>query len=314
MIKHAGQELPAFVAAERAAFDAYGVDVHERFIDLRSPQLRLRVLEIGSGPPVVMLAGVTLQSAAWAPLLPHLSGVRAVIIELPGHGRSDPYDYRRVDVRAHAATLLQSALDALELERAQFVAHSLGGMFALYLASEAPKRVEAYVALGAPAGAPPGVRANAGLKLFATPGLGHLALSVRVPRSVYRSGVEVATGKPAALAVRPEVITAMWRGARLPGTASTISRLMRRLVSFGKVRPELTLDGEDRERVVAPSLFVWGEDDFEQSPDAARPWVERFPHARLVAVPGGHQPWWDDPARCAALILEHFDRVRKSTS
>ena len=36
--------------------------------------------------------------------------------------------------------------------------------------------------------------------------------------------------------------------------------------------------------------------------DAARPWIERFPHATSDVVTGGHLPWLDDAAAVGSMI------------
>ena len=73
---------------------------------------------------------------------------------------------------------LTSALDALGLERAPLVGTSLGAMWALCLALAAPERVSAVVAIGMPAVALPGVRADPFFRLMTIPGLGRVAARV----------------------------------------------------------------------------------------------------------------------------------------
>ena len=55
--------------AEDSLFGRYNLKSGESFIDLASSNLRLRVLSVGSGPDLVMLHGVSLAAAIWAPLL-----------------------------------------------------------------------------------------------------------------------------------------------------------------------------------------------------------------------------------------------------
>ena len=76
--------------AEARLFARSGLQPEESFVDLGSAQVRLRVLSVGAGPPLVMLHGVTLAAAVWAPLLADLAGYRAHLVELPGHGLSGP--------------------------------------------------------------------------------------------------------------------------------------------------------------------------------------------------------------------------------
>src|SRR5437763_16767478 len=63
-------------AAEADLFHAVGAEVDESFLDLATTGVRVRLLAAGSGSPVVLLHGVSLSAAAWAPLFAALSGWR----------------------------------------------------------------------------------------------------------------------------------------------------------------------------------------------------------------------------------------------
>ena len=81
--------------------------------------------------PVLFVHGSGMSAATWTPLLARLRSRRAVAVDLPGFGLSDPYDYRGRSLRRHAVSQLSSILDALGLERAPIVGNSLGAMWAL---------------------------------------------------------------------------------------------------------------------------------------------------------------------------------------
>src|SRR5690242_16809625 len=127
--------------AEAALCALHDVAADESFIDLRSTSVRLRVLSIGSGPPVVLLHGVGLAAAVWIPWVRELSGYRLHLVELPGHGLSGPVEYRRGMVRDHALDLVDEITDALGLDHPALLGHSLGGMFVLWYAAARPERV-----------------------------------------------------------------------------------------------------------------------------------------------------------------------------
>lgn len=84
---------------------------------LADPQLTTRVVRVGAGPPTVLFHGGTLTSTVWAPLLPHLPGRSLFLVDLPGCGLADPFDYAVVDLAAHQTAFVGSVLDALGLER-----------------------------------------------------------------------------------------------------------------------------------------------------------------------------------------------------
>ena len=133
--------------------------------------------------PLLLLHGVSLMAAAWAPLFAELQGFRLLALDLPGHGLSDPVRYRRGRVREHAHRLIDDILDALGLDEVPVVGHSLGGMFALWHAAAGSERISEVIAVGVPAVALPGVRVRMPLSLLTVRGLGVAVLRSPSPRA-----------------------------------------------------------------------------------------------------------------------------------
>ena len=80
----------------------------------------------------MLLHGLTCSAAYWLRVLPLLDGLRAICVDLRGHGLSAHRDsYRYAD---YAADLVE-LLDRLDLDRAPVAGHSLGGYVALLAAS-----------------------------------------------------------------------------------------------------------------------------------------------------------------------------------
>ena len=65
-----------YAQAERALWDHYGLAPVERFVELRDPPVRLRVLEVGSGEPLLFVHG-TVASGSWPSLMRERPGVRS---------------------------------------------------------------------------------------------------------------------------------------------------------------------------------------------------------------------------------------------
>lgn len=64
---------------------------------------------------------------------------------------------------------------------------------------------------------------------------------------------------------------------------------------------------ETIERITAPSLFLWGDEDPVGGATTAELFTGRFSNATLEMVPGaGHAPWIDEPELCARQIREFF--------
>ncbi len=63
------------------------------------------------------------------------------------------------------------------------------------------------------------------------------------------------------------------------------------------------LTDEELARIDRPVLIVWGRDDIGfQTTSEARERAALIHNARFELVPGGHEPWLDDPASTAEQI------------
>ncbi len=109
---------------------------------------RLFFGERGDGPAVLLNDGIGCDGFAWKYLQPHLAADHRVVHwHYRAHGRSGlPVDSGRIDVPAHARDML-SVLDALEIESAALIGHSMGTQVALEAYRLAPERVRAMVLL-----------------------------------------------------------------------------------------------------------------------------------------------------------------------
>lgn len=99
--------------------------------------------EVGSGPPVVFLHGLGGTRTAWGPQLRALhERFRCIAWDMPGYGDSDlvvPLTYRVI------ADRLIWLLDKLDIEKADLVGLSFGGMHAIHTAIHHPQRVNRLV-------------------------------------------------------------------------------------------------------------------------------------------------------------------------
>lgn len=291
---------------EADLFHTVGAEVDESFLDLANTGVRVRLLAAGSGPPLILLHGVSLTAAAWAPLFTSLPGHRLLAVDLPGHGLSDPANYRRGHVRQHARTLIDDIFDALELDEAPVIAHSLGGMFALWHASAGTRRISSLVAIGEPAVALPGVHVRMPLSLLTVPGLGLAILRSPTPRRIYRRLLAQGLGAAEVAAAPDSLIDALRLSARRPGNARTVTSLMHAIDHFRRPRTESVLTIPELAAIAIPTTFIWGADAPYLSADRARPSIDQIPHGTLHEVPGGHGPWLVDTKGNADLIQTHL--------
>jgi alpha/beta hydrolase fold len=130
--------------AEDALWRHYGLVPIARTIELRRPRVRLRVLEVGSGHPLLCVHG-TVGPGGWPSLVEAMPGHRFLLLDRPGWGGSDPIDYGAHDFHEVAADILAGVLDAAGLASASIVGTSIGDVWALSLAQRAPERVDRLV-------------------------------------------------------------------------------------------------------------------------------------------------------------------------
>lgn len=112
------------------------------FIDLDGARLYYYAAgSRGAGEPVVFVHGFATSSHLWRDVVSLMpAGRRLVVLDLLGHGRSDPPGTRSLGLGAHAERLV-ALLDALGIGSACIVGHGVGGGVAQWLALHQPARV-----------------------------------------------------------------------------------------------------------------------------------------------------------------------------
>ena len=192
---------------------------------------------------------------------------RVYLVDLPGFGKMRRLG--RPFVLAEAASWLSGWMDAVGLERAHLVGHSMGGYVCLRLAASRPEAVRRLV-LVAPAGVPTG-RSMVG---YLGPLLG------------------------AALYARPSFLPILVRDALRSGPA-TLWRAARDLLAED-VR-------EDLRRIEAPTLLIWGERDPLVPPAIGDLLRREIPNSRLLVLErSAHVPMFDRPEEFDDALCAFF--------
>ena len=239
---------------------------------------KARVLDEGTGTPVVVLHGWGGRIESMTPVLRCLGGTyRVIAIDLPGFGES-PLPVGTWGTPDYAA-FVRDLLSEIGIERGHFVGHSFGAKVSFYLATVDPNLVDRLVLVGSP-----GLRTPPSTK-------------ARIKRAVGR-GARVA-GKigPPGRAVRDVVYRRI---------ASTDYQ------DAGPLRPILVrvVNEDYREllpRVQSSTLLVWGSED-DSAPLAHGHEMEKLiPDAGLVVFDGaGHFAYLDEADRFCRIIRHFF--------
>jgi pimeloyl-ACP methyl ester carboxylesterase len=259
----------------------------------------LHVLERGQGRPLLLIHGITLQSAVWSPQLHQLADrYRVLAMDVRGHGRSRAGG--EGFSRKVAARDIVTVLEHFDLHGTVIVGHSMGGMILMEFVGDFPDQLREHVA---------------GLVFMDT--LGYEVL----PRPVL----------PIARALGRRLMLRAERGRpvpRVPFGGNDLSWVTARL-AFGErpsakavdqVRrflagvPQSTwlpsgidlLDHDARAVLAAtrtPSMVLVGSRDLLTPVPAARRIARLLPDARFEVVPGaGHQLMQERPQQVAALL------------
>jgi pimeloyl-ACP methyl ester carboxylesterase len=293
-------------AIERSLWDHYGLAPSERFIELDSPAVRLRVQELGSGEPILFVHGSGPPGAGsvWAPLVRELEGFRCLVLDLPGDGLSSAIDHDGRGYPTLVADAIDGVLATLGVERVHVISWSFGGVWALRLALRQPSRVSRIVNMGfSPIW--PDIRPPASIRLQATP-IGSVMLRMPVTARVVRSLLRNVVGHAASLdagRIPDEMID--WIVALMRDTNTMRNDLswLSALIGWRGARPGLTFEPADIAAIRQPLLYVYGTADWDGIVEVADRVTTLLPRAEVrVVQDGGHVPWLDDPGGIASDV------------
>ena len=240
------------------------------------------LLDIGSGPPLLLLHGWGASKELMAPVAGRLPGRRAVIPDLPGFGGTapppaawGPDEYAR---------WVLDLLDRLNIASTDIVAHSNGGRIAISLTARHPERVRRLVLTDSA-----GVRPRHGLRYL---------WRVRTFKLL-----RAAAGwrwMPATLQRAAERRVEARGSADYRAASGTVRASMVRLVN-ADLRPQLA-------RITRPTLLVWGDRDEDTPLSDGRLMEKLIPDAGLVLFEGaGHFAYAEQVDRFCRVVDVFLD-------
>ncbi|MCT9105664.1 alpha/beta fold hydrolase [Streptomyces mirabilis] len=260
-------------------------------------------------PPALYVHGLGGSSQNWSALMPLLDGlVDSEALDLPGFGDSPPPDDGKYSVTGHARAVIRY-LDAAERGPVHLFGNSLGGAIATRVAAVRPDLVETLTLISP---ALPEIRAQRTAwptALLSVPGVARLFTRLTKDWSAeqrVRGVMALCYGDPGM--VTPEgfrdAVEEMERRLALPYFWDAMARSSRGLVNA------YTLGGQhglwrQAERVLAPTLLVYGGRDQLVAYRMARRAARAFRDSRLLSLPdAGHVAMMEYPETVASAFRE----------
>lgn len=231
---------------------------------------------VGSGPPLVLIHGLSGSARWWAHNIRSFAErFQVYIIDLVGFGDSRCAHPFALD---EAVGLLQRWMDHVNIEQATLVGHSMGGFIAAELAADCPDRVGGLVLVNAAA-------------LPLRPGYARQAFDLI---HIWRS---------TSLDFLPILLSDALRAGPL-----TIAKAAYELLT-SDLRPKLA-------RITAPTLVVWGEHDIIVPLELGRRLCNHIPGVCefIIVKNAGHNPMWDCPAVFNRVVSEFVTNALDSLS
>lgn len=259
-------------------------------------RVRLEFAEQGErgGLPVIALHGVTDSWRSFEPVLPHLPpDLHLLALTQRGHGGSDTPagGYAPADFAADVAAFM----DAMAIERAVLVGHSMGSIHALRCAIDHPTRVAGLLLAGTMPwfGRPPEMIQFHREQIA--------PLEDPVPEAFAREFQQSTLARP---------IPAAWLDAFVAESLKVPARVWRAAFA-GFIGDDFSARLHE---IDVPTLIVWGRHDMFCSAAEQQAMLQLIRGARLVEyADAGHAMHWEEPQRFA-LDLTRFVHSVAATS
>jgi pimeloyl-ACP methyl ester carboxylesterase len=232
-------------------------------------------------PTIVMVHGVLNDHSVWILQSRYLAhhGWNVLALDLPGHCRSGGAPATSVE---EAADWVLALLDAMGVQTAALMGHSLGSLIALEAAARAPTRISQLVLVGC------------AFPMRVAPAL--LEASLNAPHQALQM---VNVFSRSTLAPPPSALgpgTWVFGASLALGKKVLASNPNCNLFHTGFKACDDYANGEAAmEQVTCPTLFVLGDVDQMTPPKAAQGLIARASNARVVLLPGGHHQMTETP-------------------
>lgn len=274
-------------------------NVQERWVTVDGA--RMRYLQSGSGPPLLLLHGLLGYSFSWRLVMEGLSATATVYApDMLGTGFSDRRDPLDVSLRGSAERFLRF-LDALGIERLDLLATSHGGAVAMVAAALASERIRRLI-LVAPVN-PWSAHGRWLAPILSFPPVASLLLVLT----------------PALRVTHEALLRRLYADPRRipPGTLEGYAAPLRLPGSFGYALKVLRTWRHDLRQLESllpkiadiPALLIWGSDDRAVDPNSAQILRQHFRDCRVLILDGvGHLPYEEAPREFQRAVVEFLER------
>ena len=258
----------------------------------------LGYLEMGDpgGSPVVLIHGFTDSARDWVPMLPFLPNRdHLILVDLRGHGVSSKPEccYSRLDF-AYDVKLL---LDALHVDEAAIVGHSLGSIVAQTFAEYWPERTSRVVLISSTGGTPPGAPKK-------PPEFDYAAAIRQLHEPIDPDSPFMIAWWDSPTPVDPDFIRRERKdSAQIPLRVwlAVLDQGLPTATAYPDLQATLP-------RLTAPTLLIWGSKDPIMEEPVRRSLHHGLPHAEVRIFKGlGHNPFWEAPRAVADEIQRFLD-------
>jgi pimeloyl-ACP methyl ester carboxylesterase len=268
---------------------------HQRWVTIDGR--RVNVIELGSGPPVVFIHGLSGSWQNWLEQLPVFArDHRVITFDLPGFGASQ-MPREKITIRGYGR-FVDALLGELGVNSAAVVGNSMGGFIGIELAIRFPERVERLVLVSAAGLSIEYLRNERALAV-----LGAIENRLAAYSGWLASRSDALARRPGArrmifgiVAKRPDrlpgpLVAEQVRGSGKPGFLPALDAL-----TDYPIRDRL---GE----IACPTLIVWGAEDKLVPARDADEFARLIPNSRKVVWPEtGHVAMLERPEAFNALV------------
>ena len=269
--------------------------------DVLASGVRLRVLEAGEGPAVILLHDLFLTSSTWDQVVTHLrEDFRVIAPDFPGFGQSEKPPPSRFPYGFSSLTETIADLYAgLDLGRAALVGHGLGGAIALRLAAKHPELVSKLVLIDTLC-YPSALSWRHRVALL--PVVGGLVFKQLWNRSAFRNFYREVLVGPEASIPNTRIDQYYERFNTPVGRVSALATLRATV----DTRSTVALTAQ----VHVPTLILWGDSDRLQPAAQGQRLAREVHGAGFEVIPAGHSPQEEQPITTARIITRFLRSER----